>query len=386
VGQGQSLGATAVERCDAIVVGGGPAGSTCAWRLRRAGLDVVIVDRARFPRDKVCAGWITPQVVATLELDLNEYGRHATLQPIRRFRVGRVGDSVSTETTYERVVSFGIRRCEFDHYLLTRSGARVVQGVGVTRIERVGDDWIVNNTLRAPVLVGAGGHFCPVARVIGARQTHGSRVVLAREIEVPDDGIVGADVDPSAPELYFCDDLRGYGWVFRKQGYLNIGLGRFGERGLAEATDRFVAWLLRIGRLRRSGGTDWRWRGHAYSVWGGARTPVPADGVLLVGDALGLAYAESGEGIRPAVESGVLAAETIREAAGCYTRARLSGYDERLSSRFRTGGWAQAIGSWLPTGVSASVGRRLLAAPWFVRRVVLDRWFLHAAESALGTR
>ncbi len=58
---------------DVIIVGGGPAGSSCAWRLRRAGLDVVVWDRAAFPRDKVCAGWITPQAVDDLELDLDEY-------------------------------------------------------------------------------------------------------------------------------------------------------------------------------------------------------------------------------------------------------------------------------------------------------------------------
>ena len=52
--------------CDVLVAGGGPAGATCAGMLRRAGLDVVVMDRARFPRDKVCAGWITPQVIAAL--------------------------------------------------------------------------------------------------------------------------------------------------------------------------------------------------------------------------------------------------------------------------------------------------------------------------------
>ena len=56
-----------MERCDVLVVGGGPAGSSCAWRLRRAGLDVVVLDRKAFPRDKVCAGWITPQVARALE-------------------------------------------------------------------------------------------------------------------------------------------------------------------------------------------------------------------------------------------------------------------------------------------------------------------------------
>ena len=58
---------------DVIIVGGGPAGSTCAWKLRDAGLDVVVVDKAAFPRDKVCAGWLTRQVVSELELDPGDY-------------------------------------------------------------------------------------------------------------------------------------------------------------------------------------------------------------------------------------------------------------------------------------------------------------------------
>ena len=56
-----------MERFDAIVVGGGPAGSTCAWQLRRAGLDVAVIDKRDFPRDKVCAGWVTPAAVETLD-------------------------------------------------------------------------------------------------------------------------------------------------------------------------------------------------------------------------------------------------------------------------------------------------------------------------------
>ena len=51
--------------CDALIVGGGPAGSSCARQLRRAGLDVLIMDKQEFPRDKVCAGWITPAVVGS---------------------------------------------------------------------------------------------------------------------------------------------------------------------------------------------------------------------------------------------------------------------------------------------------------------------------------
>ena len=57
-----------MDRCDALIIGGGPAGSTCANALVRHGLDVLVLDRKAFPRDKVCAGWITPAVVEVPEL------------------------------------------------------------------------------------------------------------------------------------------------------------------------------------------------------------------------------------------------------------------------------------------------------------------------------
>ena len=86
---------------------------------------VAVLDRAQFPRDKVCAGWITPQVVETLDLDLRDYARGRTLASIRRFRIGQIEGSSATATdaAYGEVVSYGIRRCEFDQYLLERSGA-----------------------------------------------------------------------------------------------------------------------------------------------------------------------------------------------------------------------------------------------------------------------
>ncbi len=72
---------------DALIVGGGPAGSTCARALRQAGWNVLVIDRARFPRDKVCGGWLTPEVFQLLDLDPAAY-RNAglTFQEITGFR------------------------------------------------------------------------------------------------------------------------------------------------------------------------------------------------------------------------------------------------------------------------------------------------------------
>ncbi|HEY7924135.1 MAG TPA: FAD-dependent monooxygenase [Vicinamibacteria bacterium] len=155
-----------LQECDALVVGGGPAGSTCASWLRRAGLDVLVMDRARFPRDKPCAGWVTPQAMAAAELDVDDYGARHVLQPIRGLRTCQVG-APAANVGYPEVVGWGVRRCEFDDYLLRRSGARV-RYEAVLTLRREGADFVVNDAVRAPLVVGAGGQFCPVARALGA--------------------------------------------------------------------------------------------------------------------------------------------------------------------------------------------------------------------------
>ena len=80
-----------MERCDVLIVGGGPSGSSCAWGLRDSGLDVLVLDKSVFPRDKVCGGWITPRVLAELKIDPSDYARERTMQPITAFRVGCFG-------------------------------------------------------------------------------------------------------------------------------------------------------------------------------------------------------------------------------------------------------------------------------------------------------
>ena len=112
-----------MDSCDVLIVGAGPAGSSCAWGLRDTGLDIRVVDRKPFPRDKVCAGWITPQVVEALELDLADFTRENVCQPITGFRTGLIGGR-DVVNRYDRPVSYGIRRCEFDQYLRRRTPAR----------------------------------------------------------------------------------------------------------------------------------------------------------------------------------------------------------------------------------------------------------------------
>jgi flavin-dependent dehydrogenase len=105
--------------------------------------------------------------------------------------------------------------------------------------------------------------------------------------------------------------------------------------------------------------------------------------VLLIGDAAGLAYPQSGEGIRPAVESGLLAAAAIIAADGDFSAARLAPYCRRLDERFGMGR-ASTPGA-LAAGLRNFLGSKLLGNVWFTRNVVLDRWFLHSRLAPLRT-
>jgi geranylgeranyl reductase family protein len=370
------------EHCDVLVVGGGPAGSSCAWKLVQAGLDVLVLDKQVFPRDKVCAGWVTPPVMDVLRLDLEDYRRGRVLQPISGFRTGLI-DGPPVLTGYGRTVSYGIRRCEFDHYLLQHSQARVILGEPLESIERVDGRWRVNRRIDTPLLIGAGGHFCPVARLLGAHLGSKERVVAAKEIEfeMPVAQRRDCRIEAEWPELYFCRDLMGYGWVFRKGNYLNIGLGREASHKLAEQIKDFLAFLRREQRI--PGDLPGRFKGHAYLLQGHGERKRIDDGVLLVGDAAGLACPQSGEGIRPAVESGLLAAAVVIAADGDFSAARLEPYCRQLEVRFgpnvpsASGAFAQRLRSRL--------GGRLLGNAWFTRHVVLDRWFLHRRQPPLHT-
>jgi geranylgeranyl reductase family protein len=370
-----------MDACDVLIVGGGPAGSSCAWKLRDSGLRVAILDKQSFPRDKVCGGWITPAVLEELEIDAREYARGRVLQPITGFRTSSMGGPV-VETGYGEPVSYGIRRYEFDEFLLCRSGARFLQGA-VTSLERSAGRWIVNGEVCAPMLVGAGGTFCPVARHLGAKVNR-ETVVAAQEaeFEMSEQQVAGCAVSGETPELYFCSDLKGYGWCFRKQNVLNIGLGRLDRHSLGNHVTSFLKFLRAAGRLAFD--VPAALLGHAYLLYGKTARNIASEGVLLVGDAAGVAYAQSGEGIRPAIETGLMAAGVIAGARGCYSRERLEVYRELVARRFgEADGWLLRAGRRLPSRWISSAGRRLLASRWFAREVVLNGWFLHQNEPAL---
>lgn len=357
-----------MRRCDVVIVGGGPAGATCAWALGGAGVDVVLIDRERFPRDKPCAGWVTPAVFDAIGVAPSAYAATGcTLQPFTAFQTSVMGGPAVT-TAFPWPVSYGILRREFDAFLLHRVRTPVLEGTPLVTLRREAGAWIVNEALSAPVVVGAAGHFCPVSRrVCQAPPRH---LVLARQIELPLAPDEPCGVSRETPELFFSQDLDGYGWCVRKADHLNVGIGRRSGVAFRSHVTAFAALLKREGRVPARA-TDWRtWQGHAY-VLAGEQGPAFADGLVLIGDAAGLAARESGEGIGPAVESGLAAVKTIVATEGRTGVDDWQPYTDWVNAHAPRPSLAASVRAHVP----AFAGRLLLRSPSFARLVV-ERWFL----------
>jgi len=372
-----------LPQVDVLIVGGGPAGSTLAYFLAKSGLNVVIMDKETFPRQKVCAGWVTPAVMQELEIDPQDYARQNLLQPIHGFRIGQLGQEL-VESQYDgEPVSYGIRRIEFDNYLLQRCDAELMTGTAFDSMEKTEQGWLVNGSIEARLVVGAGGHFCPVARAIGAKGVS-ELAVAAKEIEFemnPEQKATCA-IDPQKPELFFTPDLKGYGWIFRKGDYLNIGLGREDKSKLSGHVKEFCRYLKEQGKIPQD--TPEKFHGHAYLLYPHAVRKVLDDRVLLIGDAVGLAYPQSGEGIRPAVESAMLAAKVIIACAGDYQHQQLWHYEDELEKRFGKRQPAPDVMERLPMAVKRLVASQLMKTHWFTENIVTDRWFLQSQQEPLS--
>jgi flavin-dependent dehydrogenase len=292
---------------DVLIVGGGPAGSTAARVLAAGGARVAVVDRAEFPRVKLCAGWLSPGIWDVLQLAPTAYPRG--LWEWNTCHVHYRGKDHAIPCR-----GWFIRRYEFDEFLLRSSGADLHVGVNVKQIERdATGQWAVG-PLRARYLIGAGGTHCPVARLLAP--TRPKRAVGVQELELQLDEMsvartrLGRDGEP---ELILFDDIGGYGWNVPKSDWINVGCGTL------DATAARSGWRHTHDHLRATGHLPAtaepaleHIKGHSYFLF----EPVHLDAAyrdqaFLVGDSLGLAHPITAEGILPATVSGRHAAEAI---------------------------------------------------------------------------
>jgi len=294
---------------DVAVVGGGPAGSTCARSLVAGGARVVVLDRARFPRVKLCAGWLSPAIWDVLELAPRSYPRGLWEWGVCHVHYQGKDHAIPGKGWF-------IRRFEFDDFLLHRAGAELRLGGHVKQIERVGDRWAIElpdgSFVHAKYLVGAGGTHCPVARLLAPPRPR--RAVGVQELELQSEAgaiertRLGRDGEP---ELVLFDGVGGYGWNVPKTDWINVGCGTL------DATEVRDAWKVTHDHVRDHlpGDVDRelsQLKGHSYFLYHPSHLDAASgDDVVLVGDALGLAHPITAEGILPATVSGRCAAEAI---------------------------------------------------------------------------
>jgi geranylgeranyl reductase family protein len=292
---------------DAIVVGGGPAGSTAARLLAEGGARVCVFDRARFPRSKPCGGALSPRILHHLPPGVNGVIRTCIRHAIFTFQSGKAFEISSAVP-----MGYLVCREEFDTWLLTRAkqaGALVREGTAVGAIEaegtgfrvQVGSEWIST----AAILGADGANSRVAAQWLPGRP---AARYLALECEVPQDGCTLADTALVDVGAY----PGGYAWAFPKRDRVNIGvMMEYAQgRALRPALSGFVAGQPLLPRLTSDGK-------RAAPVAAPRFGPVPCarPGLLLIGDAAQLADPFLGEGIYYAVRSGAMAAQALLQTA-----------------------------------------------------------------------
>jgi menaquinone-9 beta-reductase len=293
-----------VIQADVVIVGAGPAGAACAARLKQRGMNVRILEKKRLPRKKICAGWLSPEVFDSLECTPDTYPHPLTR--IHRIHFHLLGIRIPVKTR-----QYAIRRIEFDHWLIRRTGVPV-HTHPVKEIRKITGRYVIDDRFSCRFLVGAGGTHCPVRRTF-ADPLQGTRPKTALISAVEQEFLSPHRVREC--HIWYLDrGLPGYGWYLpKKGGWINIGIGGKQHRLAARGTTIMTHWRYFVDRLLQQGFLDrppGDPAGHTYYL---RHTPLASlpDNVFAVGDAAGLSTLDMGEGIHAAVQSGIAAAEAI---------------------------------------------------------------------------
>lgn len=296
---------------DAIIVGGGPAGSTCASALVKSGMHTLLLDRGNFPRVKLCAGWLSQPIWDILEISPGDYT--GGLWKWNKVHIHFRGRKYTIKSN-----GYFIRRYEFDDFLLKRSNVQTVQDYNVKLIEKDTDRyWLIDKQFRSKYLIGAGGTHCPVARSsFFPKQNYLQCGTQEREFEgIPDEIASCRAGGDGEPEILLHNDMKGYSWNVPKGQWLNIGTGTNVSREVLGAWSKARVFFEDNETIPVSSRLMLdKMKGHGYVIFETSHLAFcQAENIFLVGDALGLAQPMTGEGILPAVLSGKLCATAIIE-------------------------------------------------------------------------
>lgn len=345
------------ERVDVLIAGGGPAGSTLAWALARAGLRPVVLDRASFPREKVCGDYVDPRGLRILRA----MGALEPLERQRRPKISTTAAFVDWERRFDGPIpSYGtgedlphgytIPRTELDAAMLraaVAAGAVVHEQTTVRDLDAGPGGVEVTATrgqraarYRAKLIAGADGANSVVARSRGLSMEDPRRTAVSRRAY----GVIDKSVSETgeADVFYDRDSFPGFAWMFTSsEGRVNLGLGILSEArqrwdmNLPSLFDDFVESLRRHHPRCATLKLDSKPIGGVLKMYGGAG-PNHFDGGLLVGDAGCFVDPLTGEGITPGMESALLAAPVLAGAleSGDCSAAGLAPYETAFRAYF----------------------------------------------------